>query len=133
MLLLQTDGVLSIENECVELAAWYICLVFHSFALRWHALSMHAKTFTLNWVIPFPYEKVHFIRDKNEGSICSVSQSLDRISGSKKEKDLYVVCLLRHLSGSAWHCLKILDYHKEKVILKKTKQPKIWTSLPFCL
>lgn len=63
--------------------------------------------------------KVHFIRDKNEGSICAVSQSLDRISGSKKEKDLYVVCLLRHLSGSAWHCLKILDYHKEKVLFKK--------------
>lgn len=44
---------------------------------------------------------------------------VDRISHSKKEEDPYVVCLLGYLSGSAWHCLNILDYRKEKVILKK--------------
>lgn len=76
----------------------------------------------LNRTLPFSYEKAHFIRDIVPFLYLT---PVDRISPSKKERNPYVVvCLLRHLAGSEQHCLKILNYHMEKVKLKK-KNKKI--------
>lgn len=77
------------------------------------------QIFTLSRILPFSYEKAHFIRDI---VLFLYLTPVARIYPSKKEKDPYIAWLFRHLAGSEQHCLKILNYHTEKVKFKKKKQ-----------